>query len=358
MALQAKSRGWRPSAGILLLAVLVPAGPGEADEPAGAFRAGRSEPGSRDFRISAALGTLSEIQGAVEETTRAYYDATDQTFKQDFAEAYDLNDFDITDGYTTIGFSLESMWKYFTLQLDTAIFNAESDTVAKRNYYIGVGEDIEFQGQGYDNLLIPEGTPFRMEMIAAVIELRGLYTPFTYAPNESIRVTPWVGLGLFGFVGQYDIDAGNPSGVTPYLYPPEDFVIGGQSEGLAGLGLPEIGMGGELRLGREGGANVILQMHYAVCRYDGSTKYIVSSRHREKNADIDHVNMETRCMLEFPMAENRAFLLGIQYQYVESEADITHAATTEEEIIESRERFDKRVDFKMEALTAMAGVTF
>jgi hypothetical protein len=234
----------------------------------------------------------------------------------------------------------------------------DTETVAKRNYYIGVDEEILYRGRLFDNLLIPEGAPFSMEMTGGKLELRGLITPFTIRPADGLSITPWIDLGLFGFVGYYEIEAGEPRGTTRYLFPPEDFVIGGSSEGVAGLGLPEAGLGGEVRLGDDRGANLVVQGHYAVCQYDGSTKYLASSRHREKDADIDHSNVRVRVSVEIPLKNGRAVTLGGEYQSVESEAEITSTGQTLEEIIARRERFDKRVDFRMESLVGMLGLTF
>jgi hypothetical protein len=62
--------------------------------------------------------------------------------------------------------------------------------------------------------------------------------------------------------------------------------------------------------------------------------------------------------MEFPFQGGRTFVLGVQYQHVESEASITASAETPEEIIATQERFDKEVQFKIVSVSAMAGFTF
>ena len=116
--------------------------------------------------------------------------------------------------------------------------------------------------------------------------------------------------------------------------------------------------GGEIRIGDEGGANLVLSGHYVVCEYDGSSKYLTSSNHREKDIEIDHVNYRLRCTCEIPMESGRCFTLGVQYQVIDTEAMIESTALTPEEIIASRERFDKEVEFELEAVTGMIGLTF
>ena len=49
-------------------------------------------------------------------------------------------------------------------------------------------------------------------------------------------------------------------------------------------------------------------------------------------------------------------MVGARVQYISFEGDITSAATSEEEILRDRERFDKRVDF--ETVTAMVTIGY
>jgi hypothetical protein len=342
---------------LLLLSIVLSAAlyvPGHA----GVFTGGRDLGDTRDFVIRGTFGQISELEAMVQETTRSYYDTVGESFRQADAENYNLNDFGLDDGYATVGISLEKAWNYFTFQFDANIMNPKVDTVAQRNYYIGIGEAIEYGGSSYHNMKIPEGTRFTMDILSGTTELRGLITPFTFRPIDSFRFTPWIDTGLFMFLGQYDLDAGPSTGVAEYLRPVEYFVVGGQSKGFLGMGLPELGLGGEFRIGTDDGPNIVLQGHYAVCEYEGSTGYLTSSKHREKNVDLEHVNYRARCSMEFPFQGGRAFVLGVQYQHVESEASITASAETPEEIIATQERFDKEVQFKIVSVSAMAGFTF
>ena len=324
----------------------------------GVFRAGRDIGDKRDVNLRVTVGEVLEIEGAVQETTRSFYDVTDQQFKQDLAERYDLNDFGMEGGYPTVGLAFENAGKYFTFLFDIALMNPEVDTVAQRNYYIGIGKKIEFDGGSYENMKIEEGTPFTMDIIGAVTEVRGLFTPFTFRPGESFRFTPWIDVGLYMFLGNYDIDAGPATGVTKYLEPPQDFVIGGKSSGLIGIGMPEFGAGGEIRLGGEDEVNLVLQGYYSAFEYEGSSAFLTSTRHREKNLDLEHVNYRIRLILEIPLSGGRNVTVGVKYQLVESEAAITSQAATEAEIIASRERFDKDVNFRLLMVSGMLGLTF
>lgn len=322
------------------------------------FSAGRPKGlDSRDAGLRLRAGALFEFEGMVEETTRAFYDATDQAYKQEDAERYDSDDFGMEDGYPMVGLSFENHARFLSFQFDFMLMNPSTDAVAKRNYYIGVS-DIEYNGVEYDHMKIEEGEAFSLDFIGGTAELRGMFTPFTFSPSPSVHISPFVDLGLFMFLGYYDIDAGEARGVVQYQNPPEDFVVGGQADGMVGAGLPELGLGCELRMGQPGAANFVVQGHYSVCQYDGSSKYVTTSSHRDKDLEIDHVNARVRCAMEFPMRSGRCFTLGAEYQLIDMEASITAGADTEEEIIENRERFDKYAELKMQYATVMLGWTF
>jgi len=325
---------------------------------AGVFAAGRVLDDEHDagFRITA--GVITDIELMVQETTRKLYDVTGDTWKQDTAENYSLNDFDVEDNEPMVGLSFEKAWKFFSLQFSLTGMNPSVDTTARRNYYISVGESVEYMGQSYDHMKIPEGTQFSMDVVGGTLELTGLITFFTLQPMDGLRITPWIDIGLFGFAGEYDIEAGEVQGVTQYQNPPKDFVIGGKSSGTVGAALPQYGGGGEIRIGGPESLNLVLQGHYLVCQYDGSTEWVTTSDHREKNLDLDHVNLRARLFLEIPAGESCSFMLGVQYQSIETEGVIESTATSEAEVLEQRERFDKKAEFRMESLQGVLGFTF
>lgn len=324
---------------------------------AGVFVSGHDLGAGRDLRFGISGGQITEFKGMVVETTRQLYDVTGESWKQDTAESYNLDDFDLDDAYMTLGLTFEKAWKYFAFQFNGSYMSISSDSVARRDYYLAVGS-VTYDGREYDHLKIPADYPFSFDFTGASLEMNLLFTPFTFRPVDVFRVTPFLGIGLFGVVGQYEIDAGEATGIYPYQNPIEDFVVGGQADGLMGIGLPEYGGGLELRLGRPDGANLVIQGYYTVCQYDGSTSFLTSSDHREKNAKIDHRNARLRVYAEFPLREGRSWLVGAQYQRIESEGMITSTATDPDEVLAKRERFDKEFEFGLSMFNAMVGLTF
>ena len=325
---------------------------------AGFLYGGRDLEDGRDFSLRGSVGQLSDFNMMVQETTRSLYDVTGSYWKQDDAENYNLNDFNIADEHNTVGLSLEKAWRFFTFQFDTSILKMESSTVARRNYYIGVGSSIEYEGESYDRMQIPKHTPFEFEITGGTIDTKLMFTPLTLRFGSGFRVTPMMGIGIFGFAGQYEIDAGPVQGVKEYQVPPKLFAIGGKADGIVGLGIPEYGGGIEIRMGTPDSANFVIQGHYTVLEYDGGTSFLTSSAHREKNAEIDHTNIRGRAYMEVPLINARSIMIGIQYQQVESEAFISSTATDPEEILEKQERFDKEVEFGLTSLHALLGYTW
>ena len=340
------------------LGIVVLSGVVAVPAQAGFLYGGRDLEDGRDFSLRGTVGQISDFNAMVQETTRSLYDVTGSYWKQDDAENYNLNDFNIGDEHNTVGLSLEKAWRFFTFQFDASVMEIESSTVARRNYYIGVGESIEYQGNSYERMQIPKYTPFDFEIVGGTVDTKLFFSPLTLRFGPGFRVTPLLGIGVFGFVGEYEVDAGPVQGVKTYQDPPKEFAIGGQSSGIVGLGMPEYGGGIEIRMGTPDSANLVIQGHYMVLEYDGGTSFLTSSAHREKNAEIDHINIRGRVYLEIPIKNSRSIMIGVQYQQVESEAFISSTATDPEEILALQERFDKEVEFGLTAMHALIGYTW
>jgi hypothetical protein len=312
----------------------------------------------RDFSLRFTAGQISDFNVMVQETTRSLYDVTGSYWKQDDAENYNLNDFNIGDTHNTFGFSLEKAWRYVSLQLDSSIMKIESSTVARRNYYIGVGDDVRYEGKSYDQMQIPKHTPFDFSVTGGTIDAKLMATPFTLHFGEGFRVTPMMGVGIFGFAGKYELDAGPVQGVKVYQNPPEEFAIGGDTSDISGLVVPEYGGGVEIRMGTPNTANLVIQGHYTMLAYDGGTGGFTGSNHREKNIDLDHTNIRGRVYIEIPLKNSRSLMLGVEYQDVHAEALISSTATDPAEILEKQERFDKEVEFSLTSMQALIGYTW
>ena len=330
---------------------LLPASARAGAEWGGSFPPGRSQ----HLRLQG--GAVIGFEGMVAETTRKLYDVTGHTWKQDDAERYDTSDFDLDGSYGLFGLSCDAMWSFVGLQLDTAFFQPSTRTTARRDYYIAVGDDIEYQGNSYDHLMIPKGTTFDADLTGNLTELTLRLVPVGFKAGESLRINPSLELGVLFFGGKYDIDAGETTGVKTYQNPPEDFAIGGRASGYAGLIAPQWGPGLEVRFGGPDALHVDVQAHYLFFDYSGSTSFFTSADHREKDLDFSHKNLRLRGQIEIPL-KRTALNLGVQVQWIETEGTVSSQATDPEEILARQERFDKEFTFKLDAVLATLGVTF
>lgn len=311
----------------------------------------------REQNLRFTLGTIPEFEGMVTETTRRLYDVTGRPGSQSDAESYGTSDFNMDGPYGTLGISFDSAWKFFRLQIDSSFLNPETKTTARRDYYLSVGDEIQFNGKKYDNLMIPEGTEFEASLMGNLTEITFQFVPFGVLLADLVAVNPSLGLGVLLFGGQYDIDAGSPSGVKTYQNPPEDFAVGGSSGGFVGLGAPQWGPGIEIRVGGPDGVVFDFEAQYLFSQYDGSTAWLTTADHRDKNLDFEHRNLRLRAQFEFPTGD-LALSVGLVAQFVETEGSVTTISTDPDEILALRERFDKNFNLTVNSLLLTVGFAF
>lgn len=310
---------------------------------------------NQNLRFTA--GAVLEFEGLVTETTRRLYDVTGSTWKQSMAESYGTSDFNLDGPYGTLGLSLDMAWKFFRFQLDTTFLNPSTTASARRDYYIAVGEDLEYQGQSYDHLMIPAGTRFSADLTGNMTELNCMLVPVGFTAGDFLRINPSLDFGVLLFGGRYEIDAGETTGVKAYQNPPVDFAVGGSSSGFTILGAPQWGPGIDVRLGKADGLQLDLQVHYLFASYDGSTAWLTTADHREKNLDFDHENLRIRGQVEIPL-KRMSLNFGVQVQLIETAGLVSSTATDPDEILALQERFDKEFSFKVNSVMATIGITF
>ena len=335
---------------IFLLLIL-----GESRAPADVFQWGRNLKDRKTFEVDVTAGKVVNIKGSVEETIRPYYQ---QIGDDTQGESYTLSELGLDGKKATFGLGIEQKWKYITLEVGGFYYNPTSNTTALRDYYLGISNDIEYQGKEYEYMMIPEGQPFTADLKSVFCELDILITPITLAPSPNLEFVPFFYLGITGIFGTYDIDAGPPTGTTVYEDPPRDYVIGGRTDGWMGAGMPGVGLGGEIRIGPPDGLRLVLEGRYVLFRYNGSTDYIPVSIRHEKDLDLDYDNYEAKVQMELPLSEKLDIVLGLSYEYVKIDAEATAIEKSPEEIEDEREKFDKKINFELSEFHGFVGLKF
>lgn len=314
------------------------------------------------FSAHVLFGQLQSLEGTVEETKRAYTETPG--ILEDYArylENYSLEELGFDESYPSYGFSLEQQWTYLTFQLEATYAKADAEGTPEREpFAIGVNE-VTFEGETYEYMLIPEGQPYTADFDTYTFNARALITPFYIQPVPDLVFSPWLHLGLFGGYSSYTIDAGPAQLVTTYEHHPYDYVVGGTGEGDGFVGVPELGLGGELRFllgSEEHPVDLIFQGSYAVLDWEGSTDSLGVSARNEKNVDLSYETYELRALLEFPISEKSDLVLGVMFRHTETDAEIEALRRPEEEQLDRVEKYDKTVTFTSDFLYGMAGIRF
>lgn len=308
------------------------------------------------FSVQFTFGSVFGLEGEVQETTRPIEEIGGPTSGAP-PENYSWEDLGFDTSFPTFGLGVEKMWRFITLQGHVSHGKPTVSSVADRNFYIGVGS-VTHQGQDYEYLLIPEGTRFTGDIELWSASLRMLITPVTFGNPSTATFTPWLHLGLFGFVADYEIDVGPSQGVTQYENPPRDYVIGGKGTGVSGLAIPEIGLGAEIRLVFTERVRLALQAHAAFLKVGGRTSDFAVSSRNEKTVDVDYYSFGARATLEWAMNDRVDLIAGLDFLYWTGDAEVRATAKTEEEILALREKFDKDVHFAASSLSAFVGLRF
>lgn len=320
---------------------------------------GSMHPEARDREWRVYAGSVMDLSGHVNETFRPFYAASGQDAKQALAESYDVEDFGIECPYLSLGFQFQRKMKYWGYRWNFLYFDVASSATAKRDYYIGVGEEIEYNGIAYEHLKIPKGSEFDADLAVGMTEFLFSFTPFTFVyGNDHFKLVPSIDLGIVLLGGKLDIDAGETTGVTTYQNPPVEFAVGGEASSYFIAGAPKVGIGADFYIGPDDGFQFILHGDVGYFAYDGSSKPFTGNSHREKNIDVSYLACTGEAGVAIPFSNGTAMTLGVRVQVVQFDGSIKSKETEADRIIAARERFDKEVEFSMTSALFYIGYTF
>ncbi|MGD9873201.1 MAG: hypothetical protein AB7T27_02915 [Kiritimatiellia bacterium] len=323
--------------------------------------AGRAmDPLDEDFSITLKPGLITAISGYVKETKRAYTDIPgSQLDYAHYLENYDLEELGFDESYGSLGLGIEKNWRYVTFLLDFSYFEANATATAENEpFAIGV-EDVEFEGQSYDYMYIPQGSSADIELQAGTAELGLLLTPFCISTEEGFDFSPWIRGGLLTMAGSYTIDAGPAQGVRTYEYHPYPYVIGGTGEGWAGIVMPEWGFGGEMRIWlNPEGTKIICSGNYMMLDWAGSSESLGVDARNAKDIDLSYKSIDLTALLEHPLSDGVDFLIGGSFRHLETDATIEAQHKTAEEQDAAREKYDKEASFEMNIFYLLVGLRF
>ena len=148
--------------------------------------------------------------------------------------------------------------------------------------------------------------------------------------------------------GNYDIDNGKTTATVNYGDLSESFAVGGSASGPVGFIVPEIGFGGEIRIGAVEDFNLVLNASYSVLPMGEELGQVLSEQDSSTDVTLDYSNLKINGSLEIPRGNGKAWTVGIQYESIDASADMTL----------DNNLFEKNIDFNMTILTGSVGMRF
>ncbi len=298
--------------------------------------AGRSIPDGRDAGIILRMGQIASIEASVKDES-----SNTGFLRQD----YSLEDLGVEGGYVTYGLSADKAWRFFGLQLDLLYLGMSENITAQQSYNVNVDS---IAGSGSDYLHIEANTDIKAEFTGGIVELHGLITPISLKLSEILSFTPWVSLGFMVMGGNYDIDNGKTTATVSYGSFSESYAVGGSASGPAGLAVPDIGFGGEVRIGTPDNFNFVLNANYSFLPMGESLGQLLSEQSSSTDVELNYTNIKVNGSLEIPRSDGKAWVVGIQYESIDASADMTL----------DNNRFEKSINFNMAILTGSVGLRF
>lgn len=299
--------------------------------------AGRSIPRGRNAGITIKMGQVTDLEASVKDQSQS-----SGFLRQDFS----LKDLGVEAGYITYGLSADKAWKFFGVQLDLLYLGISEDITAQQSYSVNV-ESLWYSGADY--LRVEANTDIQAEFTGGIAELHGLITPISLKFSENVSFSPWVSFGLVVVGGNYDIDNGKTTAVVRYGDLSESFSVGGSASGAAGFVVPDIGFGGELRIGSAEALSFVLNASYSILPMGETLGGMLSEQDSATDVTLDYTNIKINGSLEIPRGKKgKAWVIGVQYESLDASADM----------MLNNDQFHEVVDFNMTIFTGSVGLRF
>jgi hypothetical protein len=246
---------------------------------------GRSLPTDRDDVPALTVGLVSDVQNSIEKG----------------GAHVSTEDLAIGASGWGIGFSDEYWGWLVSLRYELLITSLSEKETAHKDLYLKPADKVQFDGQSYNYMRIPKGTPYENEFTGGWLDLNAMIHPVTFGgPDNSF--TPLIEVGFIAMGGTADLNAGDPSSASG------NFVTGGDSSGYTDSFTPQLGGGLDWRIGAESEINHVLQLH-ALVGLPGAT-------------EADHLNIKASYHVLFPMeGYENTFLAGLDYRNVSTELE-------------------------------------
>jgi hypothetical protein len=306
--------------------------------------AGRAIPPGFQFEIYGGVGSMENLTGGVKETKGGGLLSGGLTA--------DLEELGIDEDISTWFWGARAYNPWVTFLFDYRSSSLEASGTADREYRLEV-DSVAFAGLDLDYLLIPVNTEYDISAETNWLGLGLRVTPFTIFPEGRVRITPWVHLGVQIIQAEYDIDAGASVDIASFGLPSRVYAERGQASGKEEAGIPEYGIGGEVRLllGNEPkGAEIVGQFTYKLLDFQGAIDSLGADAEDFEDIDFTYTALEANIFLVYPLNDGLDLLAGVYVEQVDISA-----------VLDSDDRFgsyEREIDVSYSIYGLRAGLRF
>ncbi len=304
--------------------------------------AGRAIPPGFVYEVYGGLGSMDSLEGGVQE--RRGNDILSGGLTAD------LDELGLGDDTSTLFLGAQAYNKWVTFLVDYRSTSLDASGTADQDIRLDV-DSVSFRGLNLDYLLIPANTDYDIEADATMLGLGLRVTPFTFFPEGRVRFTPWFHLGLQLISTDYDIDAGATVSLDAVGFPDRIYAEQGQASGSEEAGIPEYGIGGEVRiLLGDKGAEIVGQATYKLLDFQGAIDSLGVDRDEFEDIDFDYTALEANIFLVYPLNDSVDLLAGVYIEQVDIDATL--------ESDDSFGEFDRDADISYTIYGIRAGFRF
>ncbi|MDF3130200.1 hypothetical protein P0Y35_13415 [Kiritimatiellaeota bacterium B1221] len=306
------------------------------------FAWGRAQSQDRYLELYGGYGDMNSLEGRVQETQNGSLISGGLDTS--------LVDLNIDSGSEVVSFGGQITGRWFSLLVDYRQSAVNASGTAQSEIRLSV-DDLAFNGQQLDYLLIPVGSDYAVSADTTWLGFGLRLTPFTLNPKGNVRFTPWLHVGAQYIVSDFSIDAGSTGSVEVSGFENRTYAVNGNASGEAQLIVPEYGLGGEVRIlfheAEASGPEMVIYGTYKILDYDGALEDIGVEDDTFDNMTISYTFLEIGSNVYFPVSDSLDLLVGLYYEQVDSNT-----------VLQSESNYQREVDLNYSMFGLRAGLRF
>jgi hypothetical protein len=278
---------------------------------------GRAGPDHFNFEVYLGYGGMDSLKGSVKESKDAVL--------LPGGISVDLQDLGVDEDITTWFAGAKAYNRWVQFLLDYRSSSLDTTGTADREYRLDL-DTFGFGGLGLDYLLIPINTEYSIDAETQWLGVGFRFTPLTFNPAGSLRFTPWLHFGVQLISAEYDVDAGVSTDLRYVGFPERTYAVRGQASGKEEAGIPEYGLGGEVRWlfnpSQEFGPELVAQATWKMLDFQGALSSIGVDKDQFRDIDFEYTALEMNLYILLPLSESLDLIAGLYIEQVDVTATL------------------------------------